>query len=59
MTGNAGGRATDAVVGLDAANPLQVMADAIGETLGLAPEPGSTFAPSVHSAPEWSIEAGS
>jgi hypothetical protein len=56
MTGKAGGGPADAVVGLDAANPLQALADAIGETLGLSPEPGAAPAPS--KAPQWQIEAG-
>jgi hypothetical protein len=59
MTSSTGGHgATSAVVGLDAGNPLEALADTIGEALGLAPEPGSAFAPSPPSAPQWQIEAG-
>ena len=60
ITGRPGGHgAAYAVVGLDAANPLDAVADAIGGALGLSPEPGSAFAPSPPSAQQWQIEAGS
>jgi hypothetical protein len=60
MTGSTCGQG--AAVGgatLDVGNPLEALADTIGEALGLALEPGSVFAPSPPNAPQWQIEAGS
>ena len=60
ITGSPGGQgATVGSAGLDAENPLEALADTIGEALGLSPEPGSAFAPGPSKAPQWSIEAGS
>jgi len=60
MTGSAGGSPAElGSVGLDADNPLQAVFDAIGEALGLSPEPGSAFAPAPTPTPQWQIEAGS
>jgi hypothetical protein len=51
MTGSPGSRGTTlGSVGLDTGNPLQALADAISEALGLSPEPGSGPAASVHAA---------
>jgi hypothetical protein len=59
MTGSGGGHGTaPGSAGLDAGNPLQAVAEAIGEALGLTPEPGSVFAPAPPRAPGWQIEAG-
>jgi hypothetical protein len=59
-TGTAGsGGATLGGASLDMGSPLEALADAIGEALGLSPEPGSAFTPSPSSAPQWQIEAGS
>jgi hypothetical protein len=59
MTGSAGSHgASLGSVGLDTGNPLEALTEAIGEALGLTPEPGSVFAAAAPRAPEWQIEAG-
>ena len=59
MTGSSGGRSATSVVGLDVGNPLEAVAEVIGEALGIAPEPGSTSSAAAPRAPQWQIEAGS
>jgi hypothetical protein len=60
MTGRTAGRGPAiGSAGLDVGNPLQTVAEVIGEALGRSPAPASAFAPAAPSAPQWSIEAGS